>query len=85
MVPARMRPIEKIIAPPGSGPAVSDNKQLAMPGSPFVDLRLAFVAVRQHNLPNRQSVAVEDHDAAPPEMATFAFVVDYGPRLAPAR
>lgn len=24
----------------------------------------AFVAVRQHNLPNRQSVAVEDHDAA---------------------
>lgn len=49
------------------GPAVSDNKQLAMPGADRQACRFkvtAFVAVRQHNLPNRQSVAVEDHDAA---------------------
>lgn len=46
---------------------VSDNKQLAMPGADRQACRFkvtAFVAVRQHNLPNRQSVAVEDHDAA---------------------
>ena len=51
----------------GFGPAVSDNKQLAMPGADRRACRFkvtAFVAVRQHNLPNRQSVAVEDHDAA---------------------
>lgn len=65
-VPARMRPIEKSSLHQ-FGPAVSDNKQLAMPGADRQACRFkvtAFVAVRQHNLPNRQSVAVEDHDAA---------------------